>query len=434
MLKIYLKQAWNLIWQERLFSLIYIVGTGLSVSMVMVLSIVFYMKVANIYPETNRDRILVAKSGTFTRESDGQSSSSLSEGMIDACFGSLKGVEAIALIARDGGDEFLVQPEGDPVQLPVTVKFVNTGFWQVFPFRFLEGKAFTGADEQSAIRTAVISRSLAHRLFGDEEATGKYISVNFRQYRVCGVVQDASLVTENTYAQIWFPYTTADDYKPNDSWNNTGVLGKFNAYILASRGTDLKALKQEAEERVERYGKSLDGGTFSALGQPDYYWQSTFRYWSNVAPDFGKLLLQYGLIVLILLLVPSVSLSGMTDSRMERRLAEMGVRRAFGAPTGTLMGQIFSENFLFTFFGGLFGLAFSYLLIYLSRDWILQIDASFAQVLPEGVDVVFTPGMLMNFRVFGIALLVCFVLNLLSALIPAWRASHRQIIYSLNAK
>lgn len=434
MLKIYLKQAWNLIRQERLFSLIYIVGTGLSVSMVMVLSIVFYMKVANIYPETNRDRILVAKSGTFTRESDGQSSSSLSEGMIDACFGSLKGVEAIALIARDGGDEFLVQPEGDPVQLPVTVKFVNTGFWQVFPFRFLEGKAFTGADQQSAIRTAVISRSLAHRLFGDEEATGKYISVNFRQYRVCGVVQDASLVTENTFAQIWFPYTTADDYKPNDSWNNTGVLGKFNAYILASRGTDLKALKQEAEERVERYGKSLDGGTFSALGQPDYYWQSTFRYWSNVAPDFGKLLLQYGLIVLILLLVPSVSLSGMTDSRMERRLAEMGVRRAFGAPTGTLMGQIFSENFLFTFFGGLFGLAFSYLLIYLSRDWILQIDASFAQVLPEGVDVVFTPGMLMNFRVFGIALLVCFVLNLLSALIPAWRASHRQIIYSLNAK
>lgn len=434
MLKIYLKQAWNLIRQERLFSLIYIVGTGLSVSMVMVLSIVFYIKVANIYPETNRDRILVAKSGTFTRESDGQSSSSLSEGMIDACFGSLKGVEAIALIARDGGDEFLVQPEGDPVQLPVTVKFVNTDFWQVFPFRFLEGKAFTGADQQSAIRTAVISRSLAHRLFGDEEATGKYISVNFRLYRVCGVVQDASLVTENTFAQIWFPYTTADDYKPNDSWNNTGVLGKFNAYILASRGTDLKALKQEAEERVERYGKSLDGGTFSALGQPDYYWQSTFRYWSNVAPDFGKLLLQYGLIVLILLLVPSVSLSGMTDSRMERRLAEMGVRRAFGAPTGTLMGQIFSENFLFTFFGGLFGLAFSYLLIYLSRDWILQIDASFAQVLPEGVDVVFTPGMLMNFRVFGIALFVCFVLNLLSALIPAWRASHRQIIYSLNAK
>ena len=40
MYKIYLKQAW-LIRQERLFSSVYIVGTGLAISLVMVLSIVF---------------------------------------------------------------------------------------------------------------------------------------------------------------------------------------------------------------------------------------------------------------------------------------------------------------------------------------------------------------------------------------------------------
>ncbi len=433
MLKIYLKQAWNLIRQERLFSLIYVVGTGLSVSMVMVLSIVFYMRVANIYPETNRDRILVAKSGTIKHKNGSESSSSLSEGMIKTCFGSLKGVEAVGMISG-GGDEYLVQPEGDPLQLPVTVKFVNTGFWKVFPFRFLSGKPFTEADQQSAIRTVVMAESLARRLYGTTEAVGKFVSVNFKQYRVCGVVKDASLVTGNTYALLWIPYTAEDGYKPNSSWYDTVALGSFNAYILASRDTDLKALKKEAEEVTERYGKSLGEDVFTGLGQPDYYWQSCFRYWSNSVPNFARLLFQYGLIVLILLLVPSVSLSGMTDSRMERRLAEMGVRRAFGAPTGALMGQIISENFLFTFLGGLFGLVFSYLLIYLSRDWILQLDATFVDALPEGTDVVFTPEMLMNFRVFGIALLVCFVLNLLSALIPAWRASHRQIINSLNAK
>ena len=40
MYKIYLKQAWALIRQERLFSSVYIVGTGLAISLVMVLSIV----------------------------------------------------------------------------------------------------------------------------------------------------------------------------------------------------------------------------------------------------------------------------------------------------------------------------------------------------------------------------------------------------------
>lgn len=45
MYKIYLKQAWALIRQERLFSSVYIVGTGLAISLVMVLSIVFYVKI-----------------------------------------------------------------------------------------------------------------------------------------------------------------------------------------------------------------------------------------------------------------------------------------------------------------------------------------------------------------------------------------------------
>ncbi|WP_303024639.1 ABC transporter permease, partial [uncultured Parabacteroides sp.] len=360
-------------------------------------------------------------------------SSSLSEGMVNTCFGSLKGVEAVALISRNSG-ECMVQPDGDPIQLPVTVKYVNTDFWKVFEFRFLNGKPFTDADQQSSIRTAVIAESLARRLFGTAEATGRSISVDFHQYRVCGVVKDASLVTESTYALVWFPYTVADGYKPGSSWYDTQALGDYRAYILASKGTDLKALKKEAEENAERYGKTLGEETFTALGQPDYYWQSCFRYWSNSTPDYGLIMLQYGLIILIFLLVPSVSLSGMTDSRMERRLSEMGVRRAFGAPVGTLMAQIISENFLFTVLGGMFGLIFSYMLIYLTRDWILQIGASFVNSLPEGADVVFTPGMLMNYQVFGIALLVCFVLNLLSALVPAWRASHRQIINSLNAK
>ena len=67
MYKIYLKQAWALIRQERLFSSVYIVGTGLAISLVMVLSIVFYVKMASIYPEMDRDRLLTVKSAAPSR-------------------------------------------------------------------------------------------------------------------------------------------------------------------------------------------------------------------------------------------------------------------------------------------------------------------------------------------------------------------------------
>ncbi|MFA6876629.1 MAG: ABC transporter permease, partial [Parabacteroides sp.] len=84
MYRIYFKQAWNLIRQEKLFSLIYILGTGLSVAMVMVLSIIFYVRIANVYPETNRSRTLVVKSAQMKAkiEGEGSSSSALSEKLI----------------------------------------------------------------------------------------------------------------------------------------------------------------------------------------------------------------------------------------------------------------------------------------------------------------------------------------------------------------
>lgn len=431
---LYFRQAWNQLRQERLFSLIYIVGTGLSVSMVMVLSIVFYMKISAIYPETNRSRTLVAASGTVKLKTEGKTSSyGLSEQVVQTCFSSLKGVEALGLVYR-GGDAGKVRTEDKLEQFPVTTKYVNTGFWKVFPFRFTDGKPFTEADQQSGLLTAVISSSLANRLFGTTKATGRFVTMNYKPYKVCGVVKDVSPVTGNAFASMWVPYTVSNGYKSGGNTERTGSLGRFCVYLLAAPDADLGSIKEEAEANIRRYSQALSDAEFTMLGQPDYYWQSTFRQSYNEQPDYFLLSLKYGLLFLILLLVPAVNLSGMTDSRMERRLAEMGVRRSFGAPVGSLMKQVISENFLFTAIGGLFGLGLSYLLLYISRGWIMQMNAFFVRVVPEGTGDMFSLSMLMNYKVFLIALCVCFLLNLLSALIPAWRAAHREIIYSLNAK
>ena len=439
MYRIYFKQAWNLIRQEKLFSLIYIVGTGLSVAMVMVLSIIFYVRIANVYPETNRSRTLVVKSAQIKAkiEGEGSSSSNLSEKLINTCIAPVKGIEALALILDYDGESNLVQPVGTNEQLPITSKFVNTGFWKVYNFRFLEGNPFTEADFQSGIPTTVISESLAKRLFGSAKGViGKYVSKDFRQYRVCGVVKDGSAVTGISYAQMWIPYTAnkmyTDKTDQNAIWNEDGTLGHYKVFILVAPGANMAKIKATVEANAVRYSKTLKKSNLTLMGQPDYWWQSTFRLWSNEGPDFKKLSIQYGLIFLILLMVPAVSLSGMTDSRMERRLAEMGVRRAFGAPMGRLMNQIFAENFLFTFLGGLFGLLLSYIIILLCSSWIMSIGQDFVGLLPDGESTVFTPSMLMNWQVFFIALVICFVLNMLSAMIPAWRAAHRPIVDSIN--
>ena len=57
----YFRQAWTLVRQHKLFTSIYVVGTGLSIALVMTLFIIFYVKFGPVYPEYNRDRTLVIK-------------------------------------------------------------------------------------------------------------------------------------------------------------------------------------------------------------------------------------------------------------------------------------------------------------------------------------------------------------------------------------
>lgn len=434
MYKLYFKQAWQLLRQEKLFSAIYILGTGLSISMVMVLAIVFYIKMADIYPETNRHRMLIVKCAQVRQSSDNAGFSALSLPMAETCLGQLKKAEAVSLVYGDR-DNCFVQLEGSPEQLGVSVRYVDEAFWQVFPFTFLSGKPFTEADQQSGLRTVVMAASLATRLFGTTEVMGREVSLDFKRYRIAGVVKDASFAADKTYALLWMPYTAVEGLET--VWEADlygGALGPFKAYVLCPSAGEIESVKAEAEENIARYASTLGELKLTVNGQPDRQWQTVFRHYGGEDIDWTRLLIRYALIFLILLLIPAVSLSGMTDSRMERRLSEMGVRRAFGAPMGSLMKQVISENLLFTLLGGGVGLGFSYLLVLRCSNWILYILQQSVDVLPEGVRVVFSPSMLMNYTVFSIAFVVCLVLNLASAVIPAWRASHREVIYSLNIK
>lgn len=431
------KQAWQLLRQNRLYSTVYILATGLSISMVMVLAILFYLKIANIYPETNRDRLLVVEWARTTNAKGDNGESRLSLDAVKQCVYSLQTAEATTAIYGMWGGNF-VQPDGSDEQIPATVKYVDIGFWQVFPFSFIEGKPFSEADMESGIRTVVISESFARQIFNTSEVTGSYLSLNFEQHRICGVVKDPSYITDRTFGQLWMPYTAYPGLNPTwapQMYGNT--LGSFTAYILAPSAGDIEKVRNEARENFKRFDTSLgEELSFSIYNQPERQWQSLFSNSGNKSPDFNKILLQYALLFFIFLLIPAISLSGMADSQMERRLSEMGIRRAFGARQKGLIGQLISENLVFTILGGLTGLLFSYSIVYFFRRWIIHIGTGqrFVSAVPENLDVVISPDMLINYTVFGIALLICLILNLMVTVIPAWRASSREIVYSLNNK
>ena len=66
--------------------------------------------------------------------------------------------------------------------------------------------------------------------------------------------------------------------------------------------------------------------------------------YENLNANFWK----YGIMILIILLVPAINLSGLTNTRMRRRLEELGIRKAFGATRNELVWQVLNENLVLT--------------------------------------------------------------------------------------
>ena len=88
------------------------------------------------------------------------------------------------------------------------IKYTDPGFWRVFSFRFVAGKPFTQADFDSAIPAAVVSESVARKLYGSTDVVGKDVVIDQAVYTICGVVEDASRAADTAFASVWVPYTT----------------------------------------------------------------------------------------------------------------------------------------------------------------------------------------------------------------------------------
>lgn len=433
MLRIYFKQAWELLKQNPLFSSLYIVGTGLAIGMTMLVSVIYYVKLAPVYPEYNRPHLLYMDRLATKNESGSMWINAFSYQALQEWALKVKHAEAVSATM---GSRWLnvayIQPDDRSGDFRPMMRLTDPAFFRIYPFQFLEGKPFTEADLASGTRTAVITDDLARRLFGRTEGvTGQTFSLDYQRFRVCGVVRSGSYLTRQSYAQVYLPYTVAPRWD-RDIDGGSQQLGSFSLTYLTRDQAQADSLHAEIADIVRRINLApSDGWTLNIYDQPRSHAavtlqpnpQQTFSLWQSIR--------QFLLIGVVLLLVPALNLSGMISSRMDSRLAEMGVRKSFGASRSRLLGQVMWENLLLTLLGGLLGLVLAWTCLYVGREWFFDLLEDWAQQIPQGVEAYVSGEMLFAPAVFICALLLCVVLNLLSALVPAWFSLRKPIVKSL---
>ena len=428
MIRQYFQQAWAQLRQQPLISAVTVAGTALSIFLIMLVVMMQQVQVEPFAPESNRDRFLHVKWGSLTNEAweDGSSNGPWSVRSLKEIYGKMTTPEAVTLYTSNTVSK--------PVSLPklpataVDMRETDDIFWHVFDFAFINGKPYDRAVFDAGQPVAVVTESVARLLFGTTEATGKEFLLAHAPYRVCGVVKDVSTLASTAYAQLWIPYTSTDQV--NNTWNY-GLMGSMSCTILAHSRSDFPAIRMEADRMLDEYNKVIgeNGYKFINRNRPYDQEKNVLAGGANIEPNVNEARRSRFIIFLILLIVPAINLSSMTHSRLRRRVAEIGVRRAFGCTRMELLGQILGENFIITLLAGALGLVISLLFAFLLGDMLFTQGVS-TTLNPPVVDA----SILMHASTFGWALLFCFVLNLLSTGIPAWRASRMNIVEAINGK
>ena len=411
--------------EERLFSGIYIVGTALAIAFTMVIAVVYYAKLADIAPEVNRSRTVYVKgmvkravNDTLKWEPTSYTATQVKEWLY-----TLKSAEVVSATvngSRYSSDRQYLKCDNHKL-VPVVTRMVDANFFKVYQFRFVYGRPFTQEEclndnyyKAHAAVPAVISRDIAEQAFGkDVDPVGKTLNYGFL-IRIVGVIEATSSIMEESFGQLFLALDQEAE----------------QVIVVLKEGCTAQDLEKELTEIAHKRSVSDKEWDYFLHGimlphaQLKMGGDGGLHSWSAIFKSFFPK-------VFVLLLVPALNLSGLVAARMRRRVAEMGVRKAFGAKRRTLLTQVIAENLVLTLCGGFVGLVITWLLLYVFRSWLFFAVGNTAFTLPEPTvdgEMLFSP------LIFLIGLAVCIVLNLMAALIPAWLSLRNPIVESMNEK
>lgn len=420
------RHIWKTLAKQPILSLVSVAGTALAIFLIMILVMINEVDVAPFPPETNRQRWLVQTGMSIGNTEWGStpelntSNGPMSYNTIRRTFYEMSIPEAVTAFSRQNRSYLSVKGKN-----PLSASRIDTdaGFWKVMDFSFISGKGYEEADVDARSQVAVISESVARRLFNSTDCVGRTLMLDHVPYRVCGVVRDVTNLSSFACAEIWVPLTSNDTDR--QVWSDH--MGMLSAIILARDKNDFPAIREEYDKVWSKFRDEIkdSGWEIYLRGRP--LDQTTYinTPYVNQEPDMESVRRRDLFIFGILLLIPAINLSSMTQSRLHHRRQEIGVRRAFGATRADIIREIFTESLIVTVAAGILGLLLSVVFIFLGGK----------TVLADGNDVTgLTLGMVLNMSVFLKALFFCFLLNLFSALAPAWQASRTNVVNALSAR
>jgi putative ABC transport system permease protein len=401
MLKNYLKASITALWRLKWFSALTLFSLAISLVVVTCGASFWNMITAPIAPEVNKERtfflnIKVKSKSEGPKFSELDLSQEITKGFISQDVYQFKTPVLTTVYEKAGAiTEFIRNNKTKRINLMRT----DANFFKVFEFDFVAGKPYTQTNSSDEIiPLCVVSEELANYYFGVTDCLGQIINDKDLQYKVVGVIKKPTTKT-SVKSDIY--------YQSNPQEMDRGGIYMHNVAFLCHSKKDKQELDTELKKRIFNSDK----------GQVTMSLDSTaIQYLTQLIGFKWELLPVYIVFILIALIIPILCLIDILKNNQSRRIEELAIRRAFGAPRTNITVMLLVDNLFVTTVGGILGLVFSFLF--------------FAALNEDSWSNLFL--VFFNWRAFFYYIAVFLIIGAIAGVLPAYRLSKQQIVNALN--
>ena len=330
--------------KEKLYSFVNI--AGLTIGLTAFLLIALYVRDELSFDDFHENKENIYRVISLNEERGGYSSSIIS----DYVEYFKEDIPQIDVYSRISIQSLYSLVESDETTVNVEkVLYADANFFDFFSFELEEGTA-QGVFTQGG--SAVISKSLSEKLFGDTDPIGKSVKLNREKSVVVSGVSKA--VPKNSYIQFEMVVYENGFFKNEKK----GTANNALTYISITPGQSPSGIDEKIEAANDKpmYRGFLKGNKYELLPLLDLRLNAPFEfdYFDKNDIRYVTLFSGIGLVVLLLALINYINL---VTAQSMRRVKEIGLRKVIGANKAQLVFSQLSESVIITLISFVFAFA-----------------------------------------------------------------------------
>jgi len=280
-----------------------------------------------------------------------------------------------------------------------------------YPAEF--GQFISARNVASRDMVTVLGSKVASDLFGDEDAVGKKVKINGRQFNVIGVLapKGGQMMGISMDAIIVVPITTYQARLfPGQTVRGEDAVQQIAVQIESTDVADMVSA-DITELLTQRH-------RITEEGKEDFLIMTQEQMMGMIQQVTGLLTILLGAIASISLLVGSIGIMNIMLVSVTERTREIGIRKAVGAKRRDILLQFLLEAAMLSLSGGAVGIIGGWVV-----SWLISTFSAAAGI---------TINALVSWDIVVLAISVSVFIGLISGIYPAMRAARLNPIDALH--